>query len=82
MKQAILILAFLVIFIALPILAVAAETVFESKSYLHGEAGLTEPWEKEVLESTNLSGAIPDFERDYMVGEGGLVNPIEGPMEK
>lgn len=105
MKWAILILSFLVIFIALPILAATAATVFESKEYLYGEAGVVGPiytGERELTtvtvpmaifdgnywkyfteeKDTNLSGPLPDFEKDYVIGEGGLVNPIERPMEK
>ncbi len=31
---------------------------------------------------TNLSGTAPDFSSDYLQGEAGIVNPIEGSMEK
>lgn len=35
-----------------------------------------------VEKNTNLSGTAPDFNTDYLAGEGGLVNPIESHMEK
>jgi hypothetical protein len=77
MKRTLIAVVLLLTVVGLTGLA-AAETVFESKSYLKGEAGLIAPLE---LKSTNLSGPTPDFAKDYK-GEGGLVNPIDKHMEK
>lgn len=81
MKRTLIALTLLVTIFGLTTLAVA-ETVFDSKSYIGGEAGLIAPFEKGVADSTNLSGPVPDFNKDYLLGEGGLVNPIDRPMEK
>lgn len=81
MKRTLIAVVLLLTIVGLTGLA-AAETVFESKSYLKGEAGLIAPFDKGVSDSTNLSGPAPDFAKDYFKGEGGLVNPIEHSMSK
>lgn len=80
MKRVLMTLTLLVTLLGLTALA-GATTIFDSKSYVQGDAGLIGPLEGGER-STNLSGPAPDFAKDYAIGEGGLVNPVDKPMEK
>ncbi len=105
MKRTLVAVTLLVAVFGLAPMAIAAESIFDSKNYLPGEAGLIAPiergestvtsvsvpialfdgnyWHRFAVEkSTNLSGPAPDFNTDYLVGEGGLVNPVDKPMER
>lgn len=105
MRSTLIALTLLIAVFGLTPLAAPTEGIFESESYLHGEAGLIAPidrgesmnqtvtvplalfdgnnWYRTTVEkNTDVSGVAPDFEKDYLVGEGGLVNPIESSMER
>ncbi len=109
MKSTLIALALLVAILGFAPTAISSETesIFDSNSYLHGEAGLTAPIDRDAgasvivnvpmkvwlgdrdnfyvfteEKSTNLTGLAPDFNSDYLVGEGGIVAPIERSMEQ
>jgi hypothetical protein len=105
MKSTLIALTLLVAVLGLAPTAISSESIFDSSSYLHGEAGVIAPvdrgesinqtvsvpialfdgnnWYRTTVEkNTDVSGVAPDFEKDYLVGEGGLVNPIESSMER